>query len=200
MKQPYPSREDKFWMRPGTDLCCVIGPYRLLAVKSYGASKREATYQCICLRCGSLHELKRIDLQAMARAQKKRKLPFFKLHGCCPNCDESEPPRVTLREYALHNFAANGVQVIHVVRHGLDSSVARIRICSLDGSPATGEIIKPNGETVRIELQLDRSGQARWLVDPNAMLDLLLDEMEKAKITSFYYNEDGWRECLRLRP
>jgi len=186
-------------MQPGSDLCDFIGPYSLLAVKSYGTSRREATYQCICLRCGTLHEIKRTTLQALARSQKRRKLPFFQLHGSCSNCDDTQPPRLTFREYLLHKLAANGIVVAHVICHRSAGSAARIRICNGDGSATVAEVKKPTGPT-RVQLQFDDSGFNRWLSDPDAMLDTLLSQIENAGITALYYKADGREECLHLRP
>ena len=201
MKQDYPSAVDKFWMRPGSDLCDWIGPYSLLAVKSYGTAKREATYACICLRCGTLHEIKRTKLQALARAQKRRGLPFFRLHGSCPNCDESQAPHVTFRQYLLHKLAANGIQVAHVICQRGDTSAARVRICNMDGSPTVAEVGKPSGPSERIKVQIDATGLNRWLANPDAMLDMLISDLNKAGIKNLYYKtDDGREESLHLPP
>lgn len=186
-------------MKPGTDLCDRIGPYSLLAVKSYGGSRREATYQCICLRCGSLHVIKRAKLQAMARAQARRKQPFRQLHGHCPNCEECDEPRLTLKEYILQKLWANGLMVVHVAVNHQDKTVARVRICDRAGVAAVAEVRQKNGETKTFAVEYEDRGNARWLTDADQMLERLIAEVDKNGITTISYREDGFHESLYLR-
>jgi hypothetical protein len=198
MKALYPSPQDKFWMKPGTDLCDRIGPYSLLAVKSYGPSKREATYQCICLRCGSLHEIRRAKLQGMARAQQRRKLPFRQLHGNCPNCQESDEPRLTLEGYILQKLWANGLMVVHVAVAHEDKTVARVRICDRAGGVAVAEVHQRDGQIKTLSIELEEAGNARWLMKADQMLARLIAEVKKQGITTIAYQEGGSREALYL--
>jgi hypothetical protein len=172
----------------------------LLAVKSYGQSKREATYQCMCLRCGSLHEILRTTLQAMARSQKRRKQPFGELRGHCPNCKETDPQTVTLRQYLLQKFAANGLQVVHVVVHRDNGTMARIRICDRSGAAATCEVRQPNGESTRFKVEMDETGSGRWLICAEQMFEMLISNLEARGIRAIAYHDGFEQETLLLRP
>ena len=119
-REEYPTQKDRFFMEPGTDIPCRIDPYTLLVVADYGSSKDEAVYQCICMRCGALHRIRRIELQAMARQQKKR----AKKHGTvwppfsghCPACSESDVPKLTGAKFTVQKLNAEGFSVVHWVR------------------------------------------------------------------------------------
>jgi hypothetical protein len=192
----YPTAFDRFWMEPGTHLPCRIDPYSLLAVADYGACKQEAVYQCICMRCGTLHRIGRAKLQVMTRNQKRRAKrrgtvwpPFSGHCGCCSETDE---PKLTGAKFSLQKLNANGFSVVHWARHNLGHYQARIGIYDPQGQLTEARPFRGKPWDIFLEV----TGPSSALASSEEMFCRLLAKLFQEQVTTVY-SRDG--EAISLK-
>jgi len=123
------------------------GCYEILKIVDFTGMARTTTYDCLCLRCGTRHILKRQELMRLSTALKKtlgkKGIRYWlQVHGACPKCPDPQPKSPAL--------ASDCISYGTYIRHKLDALGFQLLVVT-SGGRSLVQISDPHGKVVMLQ-------------------------------------------------